>query len=188
MKKVPCHYCGIDILEDTARRNKGYCMQHTTLSFKENIGGKFEIVSYLTQEQLEKKLPKKFQLAFDILQSLMLAGDKLVEFKTTPFNEQKEYAKSGYAIYRNDDYLTGFATRMAKNAAYYIDVETEVSKELVAGAFGKHWAEISEKLQETDKFIHFISSPLTWDCLGGREFYAVKRGEKYLYSKLVRMN
>ena len=188
--KVPCHYCGVEILKDTAKRTNGYCMPHSYygLSFVEIIGGEFEIISEHTQLEVEKTLSKENKNKFEVIKTLMIAGDKLVKFRTKPFNNQEEYAKNGYAIYRENVIYIGFVTKWAINPKFREDVETEVSIEEIKEVFGKDWEEVKNKVLEGDKFVHFISSPFTWDCLAGREYYCVKRGEDYLYTILVKLN
>lgn len=39
-----------------------------------------------------------------------------------------------------------------------------------------------------DTLVCFISPEWTWDCLAGRAGYAIKRGEDYIYEKIVWMN
>jgi len=190
MTKVRCHYCGVEILEDTANRTNGYCMPHSGygLSFPEKIGGEFKIVSYQTQQQVEYSVTSEHKKEFDIIRTLMLPGDKLVKFTTTPFKNQKEYAKSGYAIYREHKYFTGFVTELERNQDYYQDVETEVNIIEIIEVFGEDWEKIKNELIEGDIVVHCITSPYSWDCLAGRDYYAVKRGDEYLFSKLIRMN
>lgn len=189
MSKVPCHYCGVEILEDTARRTNGYCMPHSGYgSFSEKIGGEFEIVSRHTQQEVEKTLSNTHKKVFEIIKSLMIAGDELVKFRTTPTINQETFAESGYAIYREQKYFTGFVIQWKENPKYFEGVETEVGEDEIKKVFGEDWDKIKNKIKEGDKFVYFTSSPYSWDHLFGRDYYCIKRRSKYLYQKLVSMN
>lgn len=188
--KVNCHYCGVKILKDTARRTNGYCMPHSYFSepFQEQIGGVFEIIEQITQQEVEKSLNNKYIKVFDVIKSIMIVDDKLVKFRAIPLVDQKKYATNGYAIIRNNNIYTGFVTNWKENPKFYEDVETEVSLSEIQQIFGADWEEIESKLIEGDQFIYYNSSPFSWDCLAGREYYCIKRGDEHLYTKLVAMN
>jgi hypothetical protein len=189
MKKVPCHYCGVDILEETARRTNGYCMPHAyNTSFSEIVQGEIEIVSRVTQQSVEKKLPHDYIKAFAVMKSLMLAGDELIQFKVNPIPEQNKFAKLGYAIFRDQKLITGIVVRWEANPLYDMDSSTEVSLEKISNAFGDKWEDIKNEIKEGDKFLFCETSPSTWACFAGRAFYAVKRGEEFIYTKVVMLN
>jgi hypothetical protein len=54
--------------------------------------------------------------------------------------------------------------------------------------FGEDWEEVSNGLEEGDKFVLFRSSPFTWYCLTGREAIYVRRDGRDIFSKLTSMN
>jgi hypothetical protein len=56
--------------------------------FTEQIGGKFEVMPYHTQQQVDTLLPPEHKSAFEVIKSIMIAGDKLAAFTTTPVPDQ----------------------------------------------------------------------------------------------------
>jgi len=185
-----CHYCGVEIPEGMAKATNGYCSLHSedVMPFARKIEGKFEIISYHTQKELEESLSPEFKQALLIICSLMIAGDKLVKFKTIPFECQQHYAKSGFAVFRNNKYFLGFATEWEYNESYWAPFELEITKDEIKSAFGKEWDKIKEELKGDEKFTYYSTSPGRWENLTGREFYYIKRDEKIIFWKLGAMN
>ena len=187
MNTIFCHYCGVEIPQGMAKATNGYCTLHSedVMPFARKIEGKFEIISYHTQKELEESLPAEFKQALLVISSLMIAGDKLVKFKTTPFECQQHYAKMGCAVFCNNKYFLGFTTEWGDNQSYWESFELEITMDEIKTAFGKEWDQIKVVLQGDEKFTYYSTSPYRWENLTGREFYYIKRGEDILYRKLI---